>query len=242
MGKQKKYYAVARGFKPGIYAAWFGLEGAEEQIRGYAGALYKGFASISEARQWLQNPAYKKSPVRTEHKSPTLLAPGSPPGKIMIYTDGGCRRNPGPGGFGAVIIDGENRTELAQGYFLTTNNRMELMACIAALEALETSADVILHSDSRYVVNGISQGWARKWRLNNWMRTKREAAENCDLWARLLDLCDLHRVEFVWVRGHAGHPENEYCDKLATKAGEGTDHKEDTAYLQNRTKMPYTFF
>ena len=81
MGKQKKYYAVARGFKPGIYAAWFGPGGAEEQIRGYAGALYKGFASISEARQWLQNPAYKKSPLRTEHKSPTLLAPGSLPGK-----------------------------------------------------------------------------------------------------------------------------------------------------------------
>jgi ribonuclease HI len=101
---------------------------------------------------------------------------------------------------------------------------------------------VILHSDSRYVVNGISQGWARKWRLNNWMRTKREAAENVDLWARLLDLCALHQIEFVWVRGHAGHPENEHCDKLATKAAEDTDLKEDTAYLQNRTKMPYTFF
>jgi ribonuclease HI len=93
----------------------------------------------------------------------------------------------------------------------------------------------VLHSDSRYVVNGISLGWARKWQANNWMRTKSERAENCDLWARLLELCEFHRVQFVWVRGHAGHPENERCDALAVRAAEGKNLEPDEAYMKGRT-------
>lgn len=242
MGKPKKYYAVARGRNPGIFTSWFGPGGAEAQIRGFAGARYKGFPSLPEARQWLEEqkaagaPAGKGQADRKHSDS----APVSPPdvkGRILVYTDGGSLGNPGPGGYGAVILDGEKRTELARGYRRTTNNRMELMACIAALESLETPSDVTLHSDSRYVVDGINKGWARKWRANGWMRTKQEPAENADLWARLLDLCEFHRVRFVWVRGHAGHEENERCDALAKGAAAGADHLEDSAYVEGRTKL-----
>lgn len=240
MGSQKKYYAVIRGYQPGIYTAWYGPGGAEEQVRGYAGAIYKGFTTLREARQWFESPAAR--PRSASGRSPAAVvvpvAPGPSPGRIIIYTDGGCVGNPGSGGYGAVISDGETRSELAQGFRRTTNNRMELMACIAALAALKTPADVILHSDSRYVVNGISKGWARRWRANGWMRTKSEAAENADLWAKLLDLCDKRRVHFVWVHGHAGNRENERCDKLATAAAQGPDLKEDYAYVRGRTLVP----
>jgi ribonuclease HI len=235
MGKTKNYYAVARGRKPGVYTDWFGSEGAEEQVRGFTGALYKGFASSTEARRWLENPAAGAS-VKVNAPKVPITSPS--PGEIAVYTDGGCRGNPGPGGYGVIIVSGEKRMEIAEGFRLTTNNRMEMMACIAALRTLETQSDVILYSDSSYVVNGITQGWARKWRANRWMRTKNEAAENSDLWAQLLELCDSHRVRFVWVRGHAGHPENERCDELATAAAQGADLKEDHAYVQGRTRTP----
>jgi ribonuclease HI len=238
MGKSKKYYAVARGTRPGIYAAWFGAEGAEAQIRGVAGARYRGFASLAEARQWLENPiSAKVSSGKTNGGSPAPAASILVPGAITIYTDGGCRGNPGPGGYGAIIIDREKRIELSEGFRLTTNNRMELTSCIAALRGLPPPAAVILYSDSSYVVNGIRKGWARKWRANDWMRTKSEAAENSDLWEQLLELCDRHHVEFVWVRGHAGQPENERCDALATAAAQGPELHEDRAYVRGRTRM-----
>jgi len=242
MAKPKKYYAVAKGRNPGIYTNWFGPGGAEAQIRGIAGARYKGFPSIEEARQWMEN---HKGAAAFPGKKQTVGAPepaDAAPGQVMVYTDGGSLGNPGPGGYGVVIVDGNKRTELARGFRLTTNNRMELMACIAALEALEPGPTVVLHSDSSYVVNGVSKGWARKWRANNWMRTQQDAAENSDLWGRLLDLCDLHRVRFVWVRGHAGHEENERCDALAKGAAAGTDLIEDSAYVRGRTRIASTLF
>ena len=235
MGKPKKYYAVARGRKPGIYTAWFGPDGAEAQVRGYAGARYKGFATLDEAREWIQNPSYAGAPARTARLSAQCETVETPPDAIFVHTDGSSRGNPGPGGYAAVIVYQNQRTELSRGFARTTNNRMELMACIAALEAIETPSDIVLHSDSRYVVNGISLGWARKWQANNWMRTKSERAENCDLWARLLELCEFHRVQFVWVRGHAGHPENERCDALAVRAAEGKNLEPDEAYMKGRT-------
>jgi len=237
MEKANKYYAVARGIRPGIYTAWFGAEGAEAQVRGVAGALYRGFASLTEARQWLENPVVAKtSSGKANSGSSAPAASRQAPGTIAIYTDGGCRGNPGPGGYGAIIIDGEKRIELSGGFRLTTNNRMELTSCIAALGTLKTPSTVILYSDSSYVVNGIRKGWARKWRANNWMRTKSEAAENSDLWKLLLELCDRHRVEFVWVRGHAGQPENERCDELATAAAQHPELHEDHAYVRGRTR------
>ena len=138
--------------------------------------------------------------------------------QVTIYTDGACVGNPGPGGYGTVLIFDDNRRELSGGFRLTTNNRMELLAAIEGLEALKEPCQVTLYSDSQYVVNGMSKGWAEKWRKNGWRRNKKERAINPDMWGRLLDLCARHEVEFRWVRGHAGIPENERCDRLAVAA------------------------
>lgn len=149
---------------------------------------------------------------------------------VTIYTDGACTGNPGPGGYGVVLIYGEHRRELSGGYRLTTNNRMELMGPIEGLEALNQSCRVILHSDSQYVVEGIEKGWAKRWKSNGWMRKKRKQAVNPDLWGRLLDLCEKHEVEFRWVRGHAGNRENERCDQLAVQAAHEEDLPVDEGY------------
>lgn len=134
--------------------------------------------------------------------------------KVTIYTDGGCSGNPGPGGYGAVLLYGTNRKEISEGYKLTTNNRMEMLACIKALEILKYPCEVSLFSDSKYVINGIEKGWAKKWEANNWKRNKDEMAKNPDLWSKLLQLCESHNVTFTWVKGHAGNKENERCDEL----------------------------
>ena len=149
---------------------------------------------------------------------------------IIIYTDGACTGNPGAGGYGAVIIDGDRREELSAGYKLTTNNRMEMMGAIAALESLKSNSKVKLHSDSKYIVDAVVKGWAKKWQANGWRRNKKEMAKNPDLWQELLDLCKIHDVEFVWVKGHAGIPENERCDQLAVAAAHGSNLITDTGY------------
>ena len=137
---------------------------------------------------------------------------------VTIYTDGACTGNPGPGGYGAVMRYGGHRLELSGGYRRTTNNRMELMGPIVSLERLNKRCRVTLYSDSRYVVDAIAKGWAKRWQAKAWMRTKTERAINPDLWERLLGLCEKHAVEFRWVRGHSGDPENERCDQLAVQA------------------------
>lgn len=149
---------------------------------------------------------------------------------VTIYTDGACTGNPGPGGYGVVLIYSEHRRELSGGYRRTTNNRMELMGPIKGLEALNQSCRVTLHSDSQYVVEGIEKGWAKRWRSNGWKRNKRERAINPDLWGKLLDLCETHEVEFRWVRGHAGDVENERCDQLAVEAAHLKDLPVDDGY------------
>ena len=136
---------------------------------------------------------------------------------VDIYTDGACSGNPGPGGWGAILRSGEHVKELSGGEANTTNNRMELTALIEALSALRFPCQVTVYSDSKYVVDALKLGWARKWKANGWMRNKKEKALNPDLWDRLLALVDLHEVEFVWVKGHAGHPENERCDQRAVE-------------------------
>ncbi len=135
--------------------------------------------------------------------------------KVEIFTDGACSGNPGPGGYGAILRYNGVEKELSGGAAETTNNRMELLAAIAGLEALKERCFVTLYSDSKYLTDAINLGWAKKWRDNGWMRTKRERALNEDLWERLLALLEKHKVELVWVKGHAGHPENERCDRLA---------------------------
>lgn len=154
----------------------------------------------------------------------------APKKHVIIYTDGACTGNPGPGGYGVVLIYGEHRRELSGGYRRTTNNRMELMGPIKGLEALNQSCRVTLHSDSQYVVEGIEKGRAKRWRGNGWMRNKRERAVNPDLWGKLLDQCENHEVEFRWVRGHAGDVENERCDQLAVQAAHRNDLSVDEGY------------
>lgn len=150
--------------------------------------------------------------------------------EVEIHTDGSCRGNPGPGGYGIILRFGERQRELSGGYRLTTNNRMELMAVIKALEALRRPCRVLLHSDSRYVVDAMNKGWARKWRANNWQRNRREKAVNPDLWETLLRLCENHEVEFRWVRGHSGNADNERCDRLAVQAASQPDLPADPGY------------
>jgi len=150
--------------------------------------------------------------------------------QVTIYTDGACSGNPGRGGYGAVLMSGPHRRELSGGFRRTTNNRMEIMAAIAALEALKYRCAVTLHTDSKYVVDAISQGWAKKWRNNGWRRNQKEWAKNPDLWAQLLDLCDRHQVTFVWVKGHAGIEENERCDRLAVAASQEENLPPDSGY------------
>ncbi len=135
--------------------------------------------------------------------------------KVEIFTDGACSGNPGPGGWGSILRYNGFEKELSGGEANTTNNRMELSAVIFALEALKEPCEVELYSDSQYVCNALTQGWAKKWQANGWMRNKREPALNPELWERLLCLCEKHDVHVNWVKGHAGHPENERCDKLA---------------------------
>lgn len=135
--------------------------------------------------------------------------------KVDIYTDGACSGNPGPGGWGAILRFGPHEKELSGGEPNTTNNRMELTAVIEALSALKERCEITIHSDSKYIIDAIQQGWAKKWRANGWMRNKKDKALNPDLWGQLLDLLEQHQVTFHWVKGHAGHPENERCDQLA---------------------------
>lgn len=136
---------------------------------------------------------------------------------VEIFTDGACSGNPGPGGWGAILRYKGNEKELSGGSADTTNNRMEITAVLQALTALKEPCNVTLYSDSQYVCNALKLGWAKKWKANNWMRNKKEPALNPDLWEKLLEQYDRHNVTVMWVKGHAGHPENERCDRLAVE-------------------------
>lgn len=147
--------------------------------------------------------------------------------RVTLYTDGACSGNPGPGGYGAILEYGKHSRELSAGFRNTTNNRMEMMAVIAGLSALKEPCEVTVVSDSRYVVDAIEKGWARKWQANRWMRNKEEKALNVDLWRRLLKLLEKHRVTFTWIRGHNDQPQNERCDRLAVAAAAQPNLPED---------------
>ncbi len=228
---KKKFYAVAVGRIPGIYTDW---PAAEAQVKGFAGAKFKGFASRAEAEEWLGNPLYNR---RLPEKRPvsgrqSVAIPAGEDG-ILVYTDGGCINNPGPGGYGVVILDGMEREELSGGFRLTTNNRMELMACLVALqEVAGRKRPVVLHSDSSYVVNGMEKGWARGWRARGWRKSDGQPALNSDLWAELLRLSESLAVIFRWVKGHAGNIHNERCDILATSFARRQGLPVDTGYEQ----------
>ena len=230
---KKKVYAIAAGHQPGIYDNW---PEAERQVKGFAGAKFKGFTDRAEAEAWLRDPQYSQAAAK-KGSSPKTGTDVSPPraGEISIYTDGGCSCNPGPGGYGAIVVVDGHEQELSGGFKLTTNNRMELMACIVALRlASRTLKDknlpITAYSDSSYVVNGIEKGWARGWRKRGWIKSDHQPAVNPDLWAELLELVEEMDVTFEWVRGHAGHPHNERCDQLAVAALKKQDLPIDKGY------------
>jgi ribonuclease HI len=236
--KQKKCYAVIRGFKPGIYDAWYGDDGAEIQVKGFSNPIYKGFKSLGEAQKWMNsfdgNSEAVYKPTAPKYLSQVIDSAIENSGaNVIIYTDGGSLGNPGPGGFAAVIIQGKKIFEISGGYRLTTNNRMELMACVSALESIKPQSSVILYSDSRYVVDAIAKGWAKRWQANSWMRNKTEPAKNSDLWKRLLDLCDQSSVYFKWIKGHANIPGNERCDQLAKQAAMSNELLPDEIFEKN---------
>ncbi len=137
--------------------------------------------------------------------------------KVELYTDGACSGNPGPGGWGAILRFGSAEKELSGGEENTTNNRMELTAVIMGLSALKEPCEVTLVTDSKYVADGVTKGWAESWRKNGWKKADKKPALNPDLWEKLLELLKIHSVEINWVKGHAGHPENERCDRLAVE-------------------------
>lgn len=163
--------------------------------------------------------------------------------KVEIYTDGSSRGNPGPGGYGTVILyrapsGTVHRREYAEGFRKTTNNRMEILAAIVGLEQLVRPCQVDLYSDSQYLVHAFSQHWIDGWIKKDWKMSTKRPVKNQDLWKRLLKAMEPHQVEFHWVKGHAGHPENERCDQMAVMAAEGDSLKEDAYYeseiLQNK--------
>mgnify|MGYP003300000799 CR=1 FL=1 len=138
--------------------------------------------------------------------------------EVSIYTDGACTGNPGKGGFGAILIYNENEKSISEGYRLTTNNRMELLAPIKALGLLKEKCKVNLYSDSKYLTDAINQSWLKSWVKNNWKKADKKPVLNVDLWKQLYELMQLHDITFIWVKGHAGNHYNEICDRLAVEA------------------------
>jgi ribonuclease HI len=229
----KKFYAIVKGVQPGVYDSW---PKAEAQVKGFNGAVYKSFADIDNAEAWY---AERVGSAPTHFLTQPL--PATPPikkhtdalaeGRVVIFTDGGADPNPGPGGYGVVLLFGTHRKELSGGFARTTNNRMELMACIVGLRALKRPSNVVLYTDSSYLANAIQKKWAVRWRANGWQRETGEPIVNADLWLQVLELLEQHTVELIWVKGHGGTKENERCDWLATQAAQQINLPDDVGYV-----------
>lgn len=241
---------MRNGREPGIYRTW---EECKAQVDGYAKAQYKGFSSLEEAKAYLGIVKTDKPGGAKPSRARPSKAPGAPKkmratGRgedeaealatletgdglkhVVIYTDGACIGNPGRGGYGVVLLHDKHRKEFSRGFRLTTNNRMEMLACIVGLQALNGPCAVTLYSDSQYVINSMTKGWALRWKKNKWKRND-ENVPNADLWEKMLELCDKHKVRFNWVRGHSGNKENERCDQLAGKAANSFDMAVDSVY------------
>ena len=233
MAPKKKFYSVAVGRSTGVFTDW---ASAETQVKGFAGAKYKSFATETEAREWLADPVYRKAtgagkPTKTKTGKAASPVVDIPEDAVVVHTDGGAIGNPGPGGYGVVIIQEGKRVELSGGYKLTTNNRMEMTAAIVALERLQgCQQPIILFSDSSYLVNGISKGWVRNWSKRGWRKSDGGPVMNVDLWKKILQFIENLNVEFHWLKGHAGHEENERCDQLAVAAARGAKLVHDVGY------------
>ncbi len=157
--------------------------------------------------------------------------PGGGMKKVSIYTDGSSRGNPGPGGYGTVLIFGKHEKRLSQGYVCTTNNRMEIMAALAGLNSLKEPCDVTIYSDSQYLVNAMTKGWMAGWKKNGWAKKKKsEELKNVDLWQAIDTAIEGHDITWTWVKGHAGNEYNEICDQLATEAADGEGKIDDSGF------------
>jgi ribonuclease HI len=246
---KKRIYVVVEGKIPGFYTSWAGPNGAQEQVSGVAGAKFKGFGKIEEAKAWLKEigrtdilerinakPATPSS-ANVKAEDEIFIDKNSRISNVIMYSDGSSINNPGPGGYGIVLKAGKKRKELGGGFRKTTNNRMELMGCIVGLETLKKKCTVTLYSDSQYVVKGITEGWAEKWQRQGWQTSTKQPAENADLWSRLLDLCDRHEVTLKWVKGHAGNPENERCDEIANEWSQRDDLPPDENFESRKTQI-----
>ena len=211
----KKYYAVKKGRHPGIYKTW---TECQKEVNGYPNAKFKSFLTLEGANEWLQTTGNTVTSTKAVNYSDDIL----------VYTDGGCSGNPGPGGWACVIIAEGQARQLSGGEKLTTNNKMELMAAISALSAIKNTArfqgiPVEVNIDSQYVKNGITQ-WIFSWKKKGWKKGDGAPALNVDLWEEILQLLSVHKVSFVWVKGHDGHAYNERCDKLATDFADSFPH------------------
>lgn len=154
--------------------------------------------------------------------------------QVTVYTDGACSGNPGPGGYGVLMKSGKHTKEMSQGYRKTTNNRMELLAVIVALQTLTRPCEVTLYSDSRYVVDAIEKNWAKSWKARGWKKADKQPALNADLWAAALDQLAKHKVKLVWVKGHASNEGNNRCDEIAVAASRSPHLLIDEGYEQAR--------
>lgn len=241
MSNNKQYYLVIRGRRPGVYRQWHGEEGAAKQVQGFSNALYKGFATLADAKAWVATlPESERLSAEAwlaeqlDHEPEAAVSPDT----VVMYTDGSALGNPGPGGYGVVLRYNQHYKELSGGFRRTTNNRMELMACIAGLRTLKRPMRVVIYSDSKYVVDAVQEGWVQRWQAKNWMRTATEPAQNADLWAELVQLCTVHQVQFVWVPGHSGVPDNERCHQLATAAAQQPNLPPDIGFEQADDQTP----
>jgi len=248
MSKQKKqYYVVVHGRAPGIYNQWFGEGGAANQVTNFPEAIYKGFYTREEAIAWLKELGkdtlsalapnlldllYDSPPASQSENIEELLQNG----KVVIHTDGSVFVNPGAGGYAAILRHKAHRKVISGGFQNTTNNRMELMACIEGLKALKQKSSVVIFSDSRYVVDAMTEGWTIKWRANGWIKNDKSKVSNIDLWKKLLDLCGQHNVEFRWIRGHYVDKNNERCDYLAMQAARQPNLQVDTGFINGNSQ------
>lgn len=200
---KQKFYAVKNGRHIGVYHSW---TECEQEIKGFPNAKFKSFPSEKEAISWINDEGVIRENNFDEDDS-----------DFIIYTDGSCLKNPGAGGYAAVIIDkttGELE-EISGGESYTTNNRMELSAALFALSYVKHSAKITLITDSSYLKNAFTQNWIKNWKKRNWKTTENTDVKNRDLWEKLLKEVDRHKINFRWVKGHAGNPQNERCDFLA---------------------------
>ena len=213
----KKFYAVKRGRKTGLYTVW---AECAAQVKGFQGAVYKGFMTEEEARAWLGGANARAEQPRAAAE---MAAPSAPDADYIIHTDGSCLRNPGgAGGWAAVIETAATGAveEKSGGDPETTNNRMELTAALMALSAVPEGARVALYTDSQYLKNAFTKFWLPAWKKRGWKKADGEPVLNQDLWVQLDAVFAARQVQFHWVKGHAGNPRNERCDALARAEAE----------------------